>query len=362
MRSRAYPQVGRPFACWNSHLVYPESGREMASAIRLPIPMACCKSPWMNISWKILLLVIGIASLTIRALLDSDFGRGTLLYILVPFVISLVLAFFTKSSENSALTYRYLNHLRIATIIFFATSIVLFEGFICVLMFMPIYYFFVSLGFFFAWLTRDRSEESKDKSLDNIFRVSVVPVLMLMLVSEGLIPNTTVERTGSATYVADSPLSITQLQSNMAKPIEFGSERHWFLQLFPMPDAVAAGSLNSGDVHKVHFTYKRWFFTNVHKGEMHIKIAKVTPEHVRTEITRNDSYLANYMDIGGTDIRFTPLPGGGTRVALTVRYERLLDPAWYFGPMQTVAAKQSAKQFLRDIIFRHPVEEAQDGI
>lgn len=315
----------------------------------------------MKVSWKILLLIIGIASLTIRTLLDSEFGQGTLLYILVPFVISLALAFFTKGSEKTAILPRYLSHLRIATIIFLATSIVLFEGFVCVLMFMPIYYFFVSIGFFFTWLTRDRDTDEEGKSLDNIFRVSVVPILMLMLVSEGMTPFTTVERQSSATYVAESPLSVAELQANMAKPITFNSERHLLLQLFPMPDAVAAGSLNTGDIHKVYFTYRRWFFANIHKGQMHVRIAKVSPEHIRTEITRNDSYLANYMEIDGTDVRFQPLSNGGTRVALTVRYERLLDPAWYFGPMQQVAAKQSAKQFLRDIIFRHPVEEITDG-
>lgn len=94
---------------------------------------------------------------------------------------------------------------------------------------------------------------------------------------------------------------------------------------------------------------------------MHVRIDKVSPDHIRTSITRNDSYLANYMRIDGTDIRFTPLESGGTRVALSVRYDRLLDPAWYFGPVQHHAAKQSAKLFLSDIIMRHAVEEVDDG-
>ena len=280
---------------------------------------------------------------------------------MIPFAISLVLAFFTHSGEETSVLGRYLNHLRISTIIFLATSIVLFEGFICVLMFMPIYYLSVSLGFLFLWMARRGDKADERNSSSNVIRVSVVPVLILVLASEGMTPATTMERQSSATYVADSPLTVAQLQTNIASPIQFDTERHWLLQLFPMPDAVIAGSLNSGDIHKMHFTYKRWLFANAHTGEMHVQIAKVSPDHIRTQIIRNDSYLANYMKIEGTDIRFETLASGGTRVALTVRYQRLLDPAWYFGPMQQVAAKQSAKQFLRDIVFRHAVEETMDG-
>ncbi len=311
----------------------------------------------MGISWKYLLLIVGISTLTIRTLLDSEFGKGTLLYIAIPFAISVALAFFTKVSDGTTIRKQYVNHMRLMTIIFLATSVILFEGFVCMLMFMPIYYLIASLTFLFRWLSRDKS----DDSLDNIFKVSAFPVLVLLLVSEGMIPATTVERASTATFVAESPLSIAKLQANMAAPITFSSGRHWFLRLFPLPDSVQAGSLNEGDVHHMAFTYKRWIWTNTHKGQMDVTIAKVTPEHIQTKITRNDSYLNSYMEIDGTDVRFTPLANGGTRVALTVRYERLLDPAWYFGPMQNLAAKQSAKQFLRDIIFRHPVTEVQNG-
>ncbi|MEP2736966.1 MAG: hypothetical protein ABJP34_11810 [Erythrobacter sp.] len=318
----------------------------------------------MGISWKVILLIVGISTLTLRALLDSTFATTTLVYIAVPFAISVVLAFFTKENESRKWGARYLNHMRNSTIVFLATSVVLFEGFLCVLMFMPIYYVFVSVGFAFVAGFSEKDPENRD--LTNTFKAYGLPVLVLMMVGEGLVPATTVERAGTATYVSESPLSVAQLQANMARPIAFDSERHWFLKLFPLPDQIHAGSLTQGDLHRLHFTYKRWIFTNAHKGEMHVKIAKVSDQHIRTEITRNDSYLANYMRIDGTDVRFTPQPSGKTRVSVSVRYERRLDPAWYFGSMQHLAAEQSAKLFLSDIIFRHeaaevPVKENGNG-
>jgi hypothetical protein len=296
-----------------------------------------------------LLFIIGAAALTIRTLLDSQFGKGTLLYLLVPFAISISLTLLTRKSSRKGRVWDYLNHLRFATIIFLATSAFLFEGFICVLMFMPIYYGVVTIGYLAAWALT--GGEEKDR---NGLSAYALPALLLALTSEGLLPSTTVPRDRAATYVTETDQSIESLKSNMAAPIAFPAERYWFLKIFPLPDRVEAGSLGVGDVHRLHFTYKKWFFANYSEGEMLIRIAAVEPQHIRTEITRNSSYLSHYMRIEGTDVRFTPLSDGRTRVALTVKYQRLLDPSWYFGPMQQAAAEQSARYLVETIVVRAP--------
>ena len=102
----------------------------------------------------------------------------------------------------------------------------------------------------------------------------------------------------------------------------------------------------------MHFVYKRWFFANFSEGDMALRIAEVGPAHIRTEIVQNTSYLSHYMRIEGTDVRFRDLGDGRTRVALTVKYRRLLDPYWYFGPLQQFAATQSAKYLIDSIIRR----------
>jgi hypothetical protein len=85
---------------------------------------------------------------------------------------------------------------------------------------------------------------------------------------------------------------------------------------------------------------------------MHLRIAEVSPRRIRTEILRDDSYLSHYMRIEGTEVNFTELGGGRTQVALTVKYRRLLDPYWYFGPLQQAAAKRSAEYLIQSIIAR----------
>lgn len=299
-----------------------------------------------------ILYVISLSAFGIRVLLGSSLGQGTLLYIATPFAISVLLFAVTRPAKREGLWWGYLNHLRIATIVFLATSFLLMEGFICVLMFMPIYYLMITIGYIFTWLFRQ-----KGQSRVNSF---VLPAIIAVLISEGLLESTTIEREQSATYITTTDQNIAQLKENMAAPISFDKKRGWFLSIFPLPDRIEAGSLGVGDVHRLHFTYKRWVWSNIHHGTMDIRITDVQAQKIQTTITRNTAYLSHYMEIHGTEVLFTPLDNGGTQISLTVKYKRLLDPAWYFGPMQHLAAKQSAKYLVDTIIARTPTKGGKD--
>ncbi|HEU0097335.1 MAG TPA: hypothetical protein VFQ67_01040 [Allosphingosinicella sp.] len=284
------------------------------------------------------------ATLTTRAVLDSSFRNSTLLYLLIPFGISILLTLTVPPVEGDSPAQRYGRHMRIATIVMLGSSALLFEGFLCVLFFMPIYYIMVSIGFAFSSLA--------DRDGGGHAGAYAIPVVVALLAAEGLTGPTTVPRYNEATYTQVLPGSIESLQANMARPIRFEARRHWFLWLFPMPTRIQAGTLRRGDVHRLHFVYKRWFFANIQQGDMAIRIAEVSPSRIRTEIVQNDSYLSHYMKIDGTEVRFRDVGGGRTQVSLTVKYHRLLDPAWYFGPMEQLAARQSARYLIDTIIAR----------
>ncbi|MEO1303964.1 MAG: hypothetical protein AAFV37_03235 [Pseudomonadota bacterium] len=242
---------------------------------------------------------------------------------------------------------RYLAHLRDATIIMLATSVVLFEGFICVLMFMPIYYLIVSIGFGAEALYRKSEQDRRSK-----LKASILPMAIALLAIEGLSPSTSFERQNQVTRSVVVNASIDELKTNMAAEINLSARRHWFLSIFPLPVEIQAGTLNPGDVHKLDFIYKRWFFTNIDRGEFHLRIDEVSDDRIKTSVTRNTSYLAKYLNIQGTEVQFNPISENQTEIALTIHYERLLDPAWYFGPMQRFAVSQSADYLVDQVIVK----------
>jgi len=235
----------------------------------------------------LILLVIGTASLLIRLLMSYEFDRTALLYVGIPFLVALALLFVVEKPEKPSL-HRYYGHIVMwSLIVMLGTSIVLFEGFICVLMFMPIYFAIILLMYLFQLLGQYLNHVDKSK--------------------------------------------------------HYG--------LFPMPTRIDAETLVAGDKHTIDFIYHRWFVTNTHKGNMTLEISEVQPEYIRTTFLEDTSYIGNYLRLKGTEIKFTPALEGGTKVSLTIHYHRFLDPAWYFGPLQEYAIGQTASLLLNELFI-----------
>ena len=297
--------------------------------------------------WTYIAFIIGASVIGVRALLDSRFANSALLYVAIPFLVSFLLFQFTPRVERSSPWRRYIGHLRDATIVMLATSAFLFEGFICVLFFMPIYYVGVTIGFIYDLVATRRRNKNKGK-----VQVAVIPLMIAVLALEGVAPSTSFERRNSISRTVIVDATIDELKQNMAAPIAFRERRHLLLSVFPLPVNVEAGSLEVGDIHTLEFVYKRWFFTNVHRGEFKLRLDEVGKYQIRTTVQENSAYFSKYLDIKGTEVKFEPLQHGQTQVTLTIHYDRLLDPAWYFGPLQKMAISQSADYLIDTVITR----------
>lgn len=97
----------------------------------------------------VILITIGIASLTIRALISYDFDQSALLYVGIPFLVAVTLLWVVKKPSQPSLTKYYLYLIGWSLIVMLGTSIILFEGFVCVVMFMPIYFGILLLMYLF---------------------------------------------------------------------------------------------------------------------------------------------------------------------------------------------------------------------
>ena len=298
--------------------------------------------------WPRFLLIIGFFFLVTRTILDSSFKHSALLYILVPYCVAVVIYLFMPQPQGHYRWQRFARHMFSAIIVMLATSALLFEGFICVLMFMPIYIFFAILGFALA------PKELPTTDHADVFRVSIMPIVIAVLSLEGVTASMSMEREHSITRTQIVQLSTEEILENLSKPIHLGGQRSAFLSLFPLPSRVEAGSLNAGDIHKAHFKYKRWGLdgVNVGTGETWLKLSAVEPLHIKTEVVKDTSYFAHYLTIHGTDIRLKPIDANTTQVSLTIHYRRELDPAWYFGPLQKTAIKQSGDYLIEHVIAR----------
>lgn len=297
--------------------------------------------------WIRYLLLIGFFTLLTRLILDSRFATTAMLYVLVPYLVSIAIYIYVPRDISRSRLKRFINHMVLAITVMFATSAILQEGFLCVLMFLPIYLFFAAIGYALS----PKLEDDRD-SISNVFKVSFVPLIIICLSLEGVSQTLSFERDETITRSKTVNSDIESLKANMAMPIHMKEGRSRFLSIFPLPYEVQAGTLNQGDIHIAKFAYKRWLVTNIQSGETHLRIAEVSPNRVRTEVIKDTSYFSHYMRIKGTQIDFTPLADGQTDIELTINYTRKLDPAWYFGPLQRRAIQESAVYLIDNVIDR----------
>jgi len=296
-----------------------------------------------------LLLVAVVVTVATRYIVSSPYRDTSLFYIGTPFLISLAIYWSAPRTASAGIAKQTLGrHMLEATLVFLQVTLFMFEGFLCVLFSTPIYFTAVCFGYLTCHTISGAIHRKRNR-----VKAYTLPLVAVILSLEGVSAATTLDRENRATYTTTVNASIGELKANMARPISFDKSRPWFVSLFPSPVSVKAGSLNVGDMHRIGFAYRKWFFTNVHEGEMWLRISSIGEDYVETTIVDNSSYLASYMSIDGTRVQFTELGSGQTEIALTVFYRRKLDPVWYFGPLQRLAMNESAQYLVETVIARN---------
>lgn len=292
-------------------------------------------------AWLAYLIGIGLVAISMRLLMSQELYHSSLLYVLIPYLISVVITLCRSPKKASSRTGRYLSHIATAITVLMSTSILIGEGFICILFFAPIYLFVVTLAYIGAALS------NRNKKYSFAF-----PAVILALSLEGVTPSLSLPRHTYAQVTKTTSLTPAQVKANLAKPFTLDRARYWLLSIFPMPYKVDAGSLNEGDVHTVYTRYHRWFVTNTHEGKSELLIEKVSDNHIKTRVLSDTTYFSTYLNGTGTEIDLVPNADGGTDITLRLHYRRNLDPAWYFYPLQKFGVSKMGELIIDQLMVR----------
>lgn len=287
------------------------------------------------------LLILGGAVLFLRLLLWTDTFHTSLLYIAWPFGLSLVIYYFTPHTDGSSWRKRFWNNVRISMIFLLASSLILMEGYICVVMFLPIFFAGVLIAFI-AFYLRNRFGKGS-------INAHIVPLVVALVSLEGVTDATTFNRYNEVTHTQVVQSSLADIRQRLEKPAKPKAARHWMLSIFPMPKTIGTVSLDEGEIRTYEFEYHRWFAANTHKGKLEVTFLKVENNRFKTRID-DTSYISGYMKLHGTELTLDPISETETRVTLKIAFDRVLDPIWYFEPMQRFAVEKGADYFVKNLL------------
>ena len=260
------------------------------------------------------------------------------LYVGLPILLALILALTEKSGTTAMSCVK-------ATTIFLLLSIpVLQEGFICVAMAAPI---LISLAALMGYLF----EKAKDAYQQRATLRTSAPIILLgLLALEGTHEALTFDRFNEVQASRITVATAEQIESWLERTPNFTHPAPMVTRIFPGPVAVQGRGLNIGAKRSIDLVYNKHVFFNAHSGSTEFEVVEHGPTHVRFRLTKDTSYIANYLRWRYSEVSWQTLDNGKTRVIWRLGYERKLDPIWYFGPLQSIYTRLCAGYLLDNLI------------
>lgn len=273
------------------------------------------------------------ASVLYRVLVLGNVEQTALMFIGLPTALALILALLPAAKSATGMIMKGI------TLFLLVLGILFIEGFICILMAAP---FFYAIGFIVG-IFADQARAKRE--FEKRFRLVVLPVLALMSL-EGITGALSFPREDSVTVSRWTALSPAGARDRVGQVPELAlSELPGFLKLgFPAPHGIRGDGLEMGDEWVIHFAGGEG-----KPGDLTARVVESGLERVVVARVKDTSHIAHWLDWQDAAWAFAP-DGAGTRVTLTMRYRRLLDPAWYFKPFERYGVRRAGEYFLEQIL------------
>jgi len=283
--------------------------------------------------WLTVIAAAVAASVYYHVLLMNRLEQTSALFIGIPALIAAICVLTPKPQSATGTA------LKSVTLFLCLAGALLGEGFICILMVAPIFYFFAII----VGLTEDRGRRNKAKNSAHVLSCLLLLGLVPMS-TEGVRPSLSFPREEAVSVERIVQSSPQQVEVALAAPPRLDGRLPLYLRLgFPRPVRVTGTTLEPGSNHVIHFAGGEG-----KPGDLVLTVTEHQPGFLRFHAIADSSHVAHWLAWEESEIEWTGLDASHTRVRWTLRYRRLLDPAWYFGPWERYAVRLTAAQLIED--------------
>ncbi len=273
-----------------------------------------------------------------RVLERSSLSGSALLFIGLPACMSIALAF---SPRPGSATGKIMKGM---TFFLLLIGILLIEGVVCILMAAPILYAVGAIiGLLIDWAARKRKNNFK-------LNCSVLGTIFLLSI-EGISESLSFPRAETVTVSQEVPFSLPETRAALARgPIFDLSRLPLFLKAgFPTPQQISGSGIQLGDQWEIQLSGMEGL------DALAVEVSESTANQICFRVTKNDTKIGEWMQLH--DISWNlKRAENGTLITMTTRYERLLDPAWYFKPLERYGMKKASEYFIESL-FVEPTSQ-----
>lgn len=254
-----------------------------------------------------------------------------ILFIGVPATLAALLALEPRRNRG-----KY--HVVTATmIVVFASSIVLREGFICVLMALPIILpTALVLGHY----------QQKHSSRDVKRAAWILPILLLGAAGDGAVYELPKNVTVAETRAFDT--TSHELNASLHGEAEIPEiEPLLFALPFPKPTAFTGSGADVGDIRTVDFG------DDGEMGALVLEVTERSDQHITWTIIDNTTPVAEWMTLHQAEASWVET-ANGLQVTMEIEFDRELAPAFYFDPLERWGVGEMAEVLLDMLAHNTP--------
>jgi len=279
-----------------------------------------------------IILAATAATLAYRYVLFHHLEQTAALFVGVPVTLAIVVIFTTSPRTAVGVACKAVTVGMLLSVLF------LWEGFLCVIMAAPLFYF---IAIVVTWgVTRVR-EKTKPRTLYSSLVVLVVAPMGL----EGVTEFTTLNRHTSVTASTVVHASSTDVEHALFSTPRFDRVLPRYLRSgFPRPIASRIEQRDGAPTWVITLRGGETFLngTEPDTGDLTMRLDERRPGLLRWRAVSDTSHMTHFLTFRESIVQWAPIDAQRTRVTWTIRYDRGLDPAWYFGPMERFATRLAA--------------------
>jgi hypothetical protein len=279
--------------------------------------------------WWLVALIVAfmVGAVLYRVLMHQGLGHSAAMFLGIPAVLAILLALTPKAKT---VTGGILKGITLALLII---APLLGEGYLCILVASPLFYLVgIVIGVFV-----DRLRRSRNATL------SCLALVLLPMSLEGVIPELSFNRsqTVEVTSIVNAPADAVEHQLALSPDITTRLPEALRIG-FPRPLKAWGNGLQIGAIRTIHFAGAE----GDPPGNLIMRVTARQPGFARFEAVRDDSKLTQWIAWNSSEVQWKQLDAAHTRVTWCVQFNRQLDPAWYFTPLERAAVYEATKYLI----------------
>jgi len=280
--------------------------------------------------WTLIVLIVAFAAggILYRQLMQHHLGHSAAMFIGIPAVLAILLALTPKAKT---VTGGILKGITLALLII---APLLGEGYLCILIASPLFYVVgIVVGLVVDWLRKRQNAT-----------LSCMGIVLLLMSMEGVVPALSFNRDQSveAGSIVDAPANF--VEQRLASSPDLTTTLPAALRIgFPRPIEASGSGLEVGATRTIHFAGAE----GDPPGDVIMRVTDHRPGYVRFQAVSDSSKLTQWIAWQSSEVEWQQVGGAHTKVVWRLHYERQLDPAWYFAPLERAAVEQAARYLIR---------------